>query len=57
MIELCNIIRKRKAEYLSKDPNHHRSLRKRNRSPKFRQLEEALAIWCNSIIEANLAPI
>ena len=37
-------ILKRKNEYLNKNPNHHLASRKRDRPPKFRQLEEALAI-------------
>ena len=47
-------ILKRKNEYLNKNPNHHLASRKRDRPPRFCQLEEALAIWCNAVVEANL---
>src|SRR6185312_5391277 len=47
-------ILKRKNEYLNKNPNHHLASRKRDRPPRFRQLEEALAIWCDAVVEANL---
>ena len=44
-IDLCSI--------KQKNPNHHLASRKRDRPPKFRQLEEALAIWCDAVVEAN----
>ena len=45
-------ILKRKNEYLNENPNHHLAERKRDRTPP--KFEEALAIWCDAIIEANL---